>query len=65
LATDCQKRRYHRVTVNLTESESAGLAAASYLKNVSPASYVRNLIRKTTRAEVPKLRSEIKKASRA
>jgi hypothetical protein len=43
-------------------SESSALGAAAYLKNLSPASYVRDLIRKTTRTAIPKLRNEIKKA---
>jgi hypothetical protein len=45
----------------MTASESAALGAVSYLRNVSPASYVRELIRKNVKRLLPTLyKKEIK-----
>jgi hypothetical protein len=59
------KRKYHRVTINMSASESVALGAMSYLEDLSPAKFVRHLIRKTARVRLPTLRKEIEKEARA
>ena len=59
------KRKYHRVTINMSASESVALGAMSYLEDLSPAKFVRHMIRKTARVRLPTLTEEIKKEARA
>jgi hypothetical protein len=59
------KRKYHRVTINMSASESAALGAMSYLQDLTPAKFVRHLIRRTARVRLPILRNEIDKEARA
>lgn len=59
------KRKYHRVTVNMSASESVALGAMSYLQDHSPARFVRHLIWRTAEVRLPTLRNEINKEARA